>query len=129
MKPKNLLTSLLLLGLTASAGAQTAPVETKPQAAQPLNLSLPRDLLHRTPPAAKADDPVTRNLRPEPSSGGKHGEHMPYGTGYEARQQGMGSGNSGMASGNSGMASGNGGMGPGNGGWGGGGRGGMGRRR
>jgi uncharacterized membrane protein YgcG len=121
MKSKNLLTSLLLLGLTASAWAQTAPMETKPQAAQPLNLSLPRDLLHKTPPAAKADDTVTRNLRPE-SSSGRQAEHMPYGTGYEARQQGMRSGNSGMASGNSGMN-------PGNSGWGGGGRGGMGRRR
>lgn len=122
MKPRNLLTSLLLLGLTTSTWAQTTPMVAEPQATQPLNLSLPRDLLHGTPAAAKDDDPVTRNLRPEPSSGSKRGEHMPYGTGYEARQRGMGSGNSGMASGSGGMGSGNGG-------WGGGGRGGMGRRR
>jgi hypothetical protein len=115
MKSKNLLTTLLLLGLTTSAWAQTAPVETKPQAARPLNLSLPRDLLHGTPGAAKADDPVTRNLRPEPSSGGRHGEHMPYGTGYEARRQGVGSGNSGTSPGDGGRGRGD--------------RGGMGRRR
>lgn len=115
MKPRHLFSSLLLLGLAATSWAQTAPMATKSQATQPLNLSLPRYPLHGTPAAVKDDDPVARNLRPEPASGNKQGEHMPYGTGYEARQRGMGSSNSGMASGN--------------GGWGGGGRGGMGRRR
>lgn len=101
---------------------QTPPAPTS-EAQRPLNLSLPRDVV--SPPAGlrrgETDETAERNLRKE---GEIDAARTPrYGTGFEARQRGMG------AEGFGGFGSGMGAPMGGGAGMGGGGRGGMGRGR
>lgn len=96
MKPRSLLFTLCLLACANAAWAQNRPNRDDAAPMRPLNLSLPRDAVRSTPPAfqAEAEDTATRNLRHENRERERHAERedrgrLPYGTGYEARQQGM----------------------------------------
>jgi hypothetical protein len=125
MKPVFIFLPLCALGILPAL-AQSAP-EAVESTARPLNLSLPRDVARS--PAVSFDtaaprDPVTDNLRSAQVRGGP--ERLPYGSGYEARRQGMAGREAGAASGGASSGSGHGGL---RGGGGGGGRGGMGRGR
>jgi hypothetical protein len=97
MKPRFLVFPLCLLACTSSAWAQNRPGRDDGAATRPLNLSLPRDTLRSAPPAFQAvpEDTAVRNLRQETRERERQEEReersrLPYGTGYEARQQGMG---------------------------------------
>lgn len=85
----------LLLLMTLSAPAAWAQTAAAPEAARPLNLSLPRDAVwsstvrpdagagERSPGAAfDLPDPGAR-----PNGGAGQRGRMPYGSGYEARQR------------------------------------------
>lgn len=87
-----LLPSVLALALPVWAESGT---ERTPGAhARPLNLSLPRDVLLHMPAGEQPDETVLRNLdtsaqtrnKPDTSS---RPAHLPYGAGYEHRQQEM----------------------------------------
>lgn len=131
MKSRLFLLPMCLLAFAASGQAQTRPGHDSAAPMRPLNLSLPRDVLRTAPPAFQgaAEDTATRNLRQETGERERNGERLPYGTGYEARQEGaappgvFGGGHSGGAMGGGGQGGGGGGAG------GAGGRAGMGRGR
>jgi len=100
---KVLLYFFLLLSAPMMLGAQTLPSDTGASARQPLNLSA------RMPLAPVTDTTVILRT---PESG--TGAALPYGAGFESRQQGSsaGSGNIGASgSSGSGGSSGNGGVG------------------
>lgn len=84
----------LILTLAPPAMANAGP-EKKPAAhARPLNLSLPREMLSQTPPNGTPDETTLRNLQaPAPTenapAAGSRPPGLPYGAGYEHRQQDM----------------------------------------
>lgn len=84
----------LMLTLAPPAMANPGP-EKKPAAhARPLNLSLPREMLSQTPPNGTPDETTLRNLQaPAPTgnapAAGSLPPGLPYGAGYEHRQQDM----------------------------------------
>jgi hypothetical protein len=84
----------LILTLAPPAMANAGP-EKKPAAhARPLNLSLPREMLSQTPPNGTPDETTLRNLQaPAPTentpAAGSLPPGLPYGAGYEHRQQDM----------------------------------------
>lgn len=84
-----LVPSLLTVAMPAWAEARLAA--HKPAPPRPLNLSLPRDLLH-APGTAQADDTVQRNLRaPQPVEADTvPPARLRYGAGYEQRLREMG---------------------------------------
>lgn len=112
MKTRISTSCCLLLLLAVPAWGQSPPLPAGGEAQRPLNLSLPRDMLKQPLTITRSDDEdlAARNLRQEASATEKSSAHPRYGTGYEARQRGMGT-----SMGGTGM--------------GGGGRGGMGRGR
>ena len=80
--------------LALPAWGQSLPLPGGEETGRPLNLSLPRDVLLQPSMAIPndADEIATRNLRQEGSGAEKRTTHQRYGTGYEARQRGMGGG-------------------------------------
>jgi hypothetical protein len=96
---------LFLACITAGKGvlAQTATDANPPT--RPLNLSLPRDVLWSSTIRYEVlPVPRGREVANLPDLGSRPGAsaargHLPYGSGYEARQVGSGTGNAGMASG------------------------------
>lgn len=116
MKPRSLVFTLFLLACVSSAWAQNRSGSEDAVPMRPLNLSLPRDALRSSPPTFQAapEDAATRNLRHEVRERERQEERerLPYGTGYEARQQGMppspvfGGGTGGGAAGPAGMGGG-----------------------
>jgi len=121
MKARTSLFSLLLLSAVSGVAAQSLPRDAEPQTARPLNLSVRKQTAPIIDPATSQTPTATVGSNEETGTAAG----LPYGVGFESRQQGSttGSGSTGGA-GNSG-GSGNGG-GAGNGG---GGRGGAGRGR
>lgn len=91
MNPRFLL--LCLLACAPSIRAQGSAVNDKTAPLRPLNLSVPRDVLRSEPPAFRdgEEDTATRNLRSNKDEGKPKTERLPYGIGYEARQQGAAS--------------------------------------
>ena len=83
-----LVPSLLAVAVPAWAEARQSPPKPAPR---PLNLSLPRDLLH-APGTAQVDDTVQRNLRaPQPAEADTvPPARLRYGAGYEQRLREMG---------------------------------------
>ena len=132
MKTRSSLFSLLLLGALTGAGAQSVPDEPQALPTRPLNLSVRKQTAPIIDPAlllTGKDRQVTSQAQNAGAGGNEEtgsSVNLPYGAGFESRQQGStaGSGNTGGAgnSGNSGSS----GNGAGNGG---GGRGGSGRGR
>ena len=102
MKPQNALFQLLLLTMAASASGQALPVAPEAQSVRPLNLTLSKTAAQDTHPAA-----LTGGAQAVPASrlagtvGGRVLEddpvagRLPYGAGYESRQQGSVSGGGG----------------------------------
>ena len=109
MKPQNALFQLLLLTLAASASGQTLPIAPEAQSVRPLNLTLSKTAAQDTHPAALTGgvEAVPANrlagtvggrvLDDEPVAG-----RLPYGAGYESRQQGSVSGGGGRGAGGQG---------------------------
>jgi hypothetical protein len=110
MKPPNALFQLLLLTLAASASGQSLPMAPQAQSVRSLNLTLSKTAAPETPPAAFGGGgaeavpaqgltgPVSgRALEAEPGAG-----RLPYGAGFESRQQGSVSGGGGRGAGGQG---------------------------
>lgn len=78
-----LLPSMLALALPSLAAADAKSAQSRP-----LNLSLPRDVLH-TPGNHQVDETVERNLRaPQPPQDSTQAPPpLPYGAGYEHRHR------------------------------------------
>ena len=109
MKPQNALFQLLLLTMAASASGQALPVEPEAQSVRPLNLTLSKTAAQDTHPAT-----LTGGVQAVPTHrlagtvGGRAREddpvagRLPYGAGYESRQQGSVSGGGGRGAGGQG---------------------------
>lgn len=132
MNTRTLISSLLLVTFVSGIGAQSLPRDSEPLPSRPLNLSVRKPIAPAADPTVRLVDKegqVTSQVQPGSASSLEDvgaALVMPYGAGYENRQQGKASGNSGSGgsgSGGSGGIGGIGGMG------GGGGRGGAGRGR
>jgi hypothetical protein len=80
-----------VLALASPAWAEARQPHAKTTQPRPLNLSLPRDVLH-APGSGQVDETVQRNLRaPVPVPGNTQAPAtLRYGAGYELRQQEMG---------------------------------------
>ena len=109
MKPRTALFQLLLLTMTASVSGQTLTAPPEGQWQRTLNLTLPKQATQDTSPdASKGDwDAVSARQLPQSMAGSKREEgqgagRLPYGAGYESRQQGMASGGSGRGAGGQG---------------------------
>ena len=88
-----LLPSVLTLALPG--WVEASPKQAPGKQARPLNLSLPRNVLERTPAPGQADETVLRNLQApvQTGNGSKAPAQpaiLPYGAGYEHRHQEMG---------------------------------------
>lgn len=99
-----LLPPLLLLATSAWAAERAAG--TRPAQSRPLNLSLPRDILHE-PGRVAPDETVQRNLRAPVPVGAPPtpAPRLPYGAGYESRHVetgGAGAGPGGASAGSGG---------------------------
>lgn len=139
MNTRTLISSLLLVTFVSGIGAQSLPRDSEPLPSRPLNLSVRKPIAPAADPTVRLVDKegqVTSQVQPGSASSLEDVDAavvMPYGAGYENRQQGKASGNSGSSgssgSGSGGSGSGSGGMGGGMGGGSGGGRGGAGRGR
>ncbi len=120
MKPYTLTFSLSLLIVATPIWGQSPTPSANSEGRQPLNLSLPRDVVAKPDGivSAESQDTMERNLQAvERQKEETRMERHPYGTGYEARQRDTASGaHSGFGSGSGAGARG-------------GGRGGMGRGR
>jgi hypothetical protein len=140
MNTRTFISSLLLVTFVSGIGAQSLPRDSEPLSSRPLNLSVRKQIAPAADPTVLLVDKEGQVTSPVQPGGASSLEDtgaavvMPYGAGYENRQQGKASGNSGSSgsgssgsgssgSGSSGSGSGSGGMG------GGGGRGGAGRGR
>lgn len=125
MNTRTLISSLLLVTFVSGIGAQSLPRDSEPLPSRPLNLSVRKPIAPAADPTVRLVDKegqVTSQVQPGSASSLEDvgaAVVMPYGAGYENRQQGKASGNSGS----SGSGSGSGGMGGGGGGRGGAGRG------
>ncbi len=102
MNKRTTLLSLLLLIVTVSASAQGQPTGSESTQAGPLNLSLPKKAVQDKAPASPADktDGTAAGQPETVAPGGKKNEEssalrLPYGAGFENRQQSMGSGGGG----------------------------------
>jgi hypothetical protein len=100
MKTRTALFQLLLLTMAASASGQSLPIAPEAQSVRPLNLTLPATL------TGDPESVTTRRL-PSVAGGSKLDEEsgagrMPYGTGFENRQQGSASGGGGRGAGGQG---------------------------
>jgi hypothetical protein len=93
MSRLNLILLPTLLTLALPGWADTRPANARAAQARPLNLSLPHDVL-QAPGSQPADETVQRNLRapvpPQDSKTPAPPAVLPYGAGYEHRQQEMG---------------------------------------
>jgi hypothetical protein len=80
-----------VLALASTGWAEARQPHAKTTQSRPLNLSLPRDVLH-APGAGQVDETVQRNLRAPVSVPGNAQAPalLRYGAGYEQRQQEMG---------------------------------------
>jgi len=87
----NLILVPSVLALASPGWAEARQANAKATQPRPLNLSLPRDVLH-APGAGQVDETVQRNLRaPAPLPGNTPAPAtLRYGAGYEHRQQEMG---------------------------------------
>lgn len=101
MNTRNSLFQLLLLAMTASASGQALPTAPEAQSAPRLDLSLPGYAAAQKTPAAIADErdaAAMRHLQPSAGGGQKDesgATRLPYGAGFERRQQGPASGGGG----------------------------------
>jgi len=99
-----LLPSVLTLALPG--WVEASPKQAPGKQARPLNLSLPRNVLERTPAPGQADETVLRNLQApvQTGNGSKAPAQpaiLPYGAGYEHRHQEMGGAGGGAGAGSS----------------------------
>jgi hypothetical protein len=101
MNKRTSLLSLLLLIVTVSVSvsAQTLPARPASAPAAPLNLSLPKKAVAEQAAATgqqQTDELATTQPEPAAIDGSKKEERsalrLPYGTGFENRQQGMAAG-------------------------------------
>lgn len=128
MNTRTLISSLLLVTFVSGIGAQSLPRDSEPLPSRPLNLSVRKQIAPAADPTVRLVDKegqVTSQVQPGSASSLEDvgaAVVMPYGAGYENRQQGKASGNSGSSGSGSGSG-GSGGMGGGGGGRGGAGRG------
>jgi hypothetical protein len=102
MNKRTTLLTLLLLIVTVSVSAQSLPTGSENAQAGPLNLSLPKKAM-QVKAAASAAEKTDGTAAGQPEavevSGKKNEEssalRLPYGAGFENRQQGMASGGGG----------------------------------
>lgn len=92
-QPMSRLNLILLPSMLALALPGWAADESQAARGRPLNLSLPRDVLH-APGTPQIDETVERNLRaPAPQQDGANAPGLsptlPYGAGYEHRHREM----------------------------------------
>jgi hypothetical protein len=132
MKPNAIISLLLLVAAVSGVGAQELSKEPDHSANRPLNLSIRKTVVPVTDAVVLPVDTETKNDQTQSGSIGSEAADaslgMPYGAGYESRQQGAMVGSRSTGGGNSsGGSNGGGGSGGGNGGSGG--RGGSGRGR
>jgi len=99
MSKRTSLLSLLLLIVTVSVSAQTFPARPASAPAVPLNLSLPKKAATERAPGTeqkKLEAPVTDQTEVSEIGSKKKEERsalrLPYGTGFENRQQGLATG-------------------------------------
>jgi len=99
MKKRTFLLSLLLLIVAASVSAQNLPARPTSAPTVPLNLSLPKKAVSDKAPGTEQEKLGGPFLDQQESSemGGNRKEErsalrMPYGTGFENRQQGLADG-------------------------------------
>lgn len=79
------------LSLAAPLSAQQDGAKTGPEAERrPLNLSLPREVLHPPATTTRESESVGRKTVDDERPGRWFGNQAPYGTGFEARQRGNG---------------------------------------
>ncbi|MBU4112819.1 MAG: hypothetical protein KKD09_06010 [Gammaproteobacteria bacterium] len=107
MNTRPFISSLLLVTFASGIGAQSLPRDSEPLSSRPLNLSVRKPVAPVADPAVLPVDKegqATSEVQPAGAA-----VVLPYGAGYENRQQGKASGGGGSGGGGSGGGGGGGG--------------------
>ncbi|NDP38330.1 MAG: hypothetical protein GZ093_06205, partial [Rhodoferax sp.] len=114
MNTRTFICSLLLVTFVSGIGAQSLPRDSEPMSSRPLNLSVRKPIAPAADPTVLLVDKEGQVTSPVQPGGASSQEDtgaavvMPYGAGYENRQQGKASGNSGGGGSSGGGSSGGG---------------------